>query len=846
MKKEQVYILNLDAVMLVGKTNWKNDVPVKTFEKAEYNYNTYYMRKDGEKDKRVNREYKKATITSSLDLDKLKAFDKKLIRRSGKKFYTNAIINVTFKSNLNEYSYRPRKKVWERDSKKRILTKEAIREKLYEKGFTVDGIKYVEYKRSSSKGRTGSTLFIREDLYDKMIAYSRIGIEFEEDEMLDIASLRAYESLSLSSIEGTIIIEKQQILMIEDKYSKFKVKAMVTNQLDDGSVITEEQDTEVSNCLFDGQCLLSSTLFKGEYKNQGMMLLRNRWFKSCAFNTNLTQWFNNNKIKTVKDMFGVEHNASDIKLICTPSSLKFLKLDYKFNGNKQECYTYWLDNIDSEFGIVKSEHPSKLLGYNALSYQMINSLPLNKDQVHYLAEREIRYIERIRDDIEAFKTHIAFDDKSLSRMTFNKIIQKNNDIIYTDLFKKFKSATLSSYKTHVKTGKVRVKGDYCTMVNNPFLMLLHAIGKYDEDKDVLKGNQIYCSAYAEGEKLCGFRNPNVCTGNVYLAENHYDDKFKTYFNFTDNICVTNAVNNDIMNRLSGCDWDSDVLLLSNDEVLVEMAEKSQEWLTPISDIKADTKLRPYNKKSMCEVDSLIAENYIGEIVNISQTLNSYYWDVYNKNNNDEKLQDIYRDICTLSVLSGTEIDKAKKLVNIDCEVELKKIEDKYDCTKPRFFNAIKQKKRKKKIKSVMNYSCPMNYLQDFIEEIKNDRSLIRKKIDITDLLDYENTEKTVNKKQIKNIKLVVKTLDNKINAMYNIYSNEDDDNTEQVDLENEKALNQLRSLHINKATMLDMIKRVFDSKSKDKKISDYKLRLLNMLIAIDEKTFLSCFRSLNK
>ena len=837
MKKEQVYILNLEGSTLVGKTDWKDGVPVKTKEKEVYGYDTYYIDKNN---KRISKDYKLATLTNSMDLDELKRLESNLITKRNNKPFTNAIINVTFRSTVKDYKYHPRLEVWKRDGKS-IIKQNEIRDKLYERGFIVDGIKYLNYKRSSSKSRSGHDLFIREDLYNDMIFYSRIGLEFEVNEMCDMAAIRAYESLSSSSIESYIEIKKENILMIEDKYSKFKVNAMVTKQDEQGNVYTVEEEVDVENCLFDGQCLLSNTLFKEEYKNQGMLLLRNRFFKSCGFNTNISKFFNNHDVKIVKDMFGVEHKAKDIKLICTPTSLKFLKFDYKFNSQK-ECYDYWLDNLLPRFGIVKSEHPSKLEGYNRLSYQMINSLSLTIDDINLLAMREVKYIEKIRDDVEAFKCHIAYDDKSQTRQVMNELLSINSSILRTRLFRDFKADTLSAYKKLVKMGKVRIAGDYCTMVNNPYLMLMAAIDKYDESKTLLKSNQVYCGAYDDGQELCGFRNPNICTGNVYLAENHYDDKFKRYFNFTDNICVTNAINNDICNRLSGCDWDSDTVLLSDDEILVNKAKQSQKWLTPISDIKAETKKRPYNQKSMSEVDNLIAENYIGQIVNLSQVLNSHYWDIYNTNCDDKRLGDIYKEICTTSVLSSTEIDKAKKLVTVNCEIELNKLQAKYDILKPRFFSTIKNNVKKSKTKY---YNCPMDWLGTVINNIGNDERLFKEdEVNVLDLL-IECDDKTVNKKQIKLLKTIVAELDGKEKALYSSLDLDDEYREEQQEIVKKEIERKAKKIHLNKCTMLDIIKRLYNPKTKDANISIYRMKMLNTLMMINKDIFLSCFISTN-
>ena len=59
-------------------------------------------------------------------------------------------------------------------------------------------------------------------------------------------------------------------------------------------------------------------------------------------------------------------------------------------------------------------------------------------------------------------------------------------------------------------------------------------------------------------------------------------------------------------------------------------------------------------------DSKISNNKVGTVVNYATCLNCLYWDTFNKKKDDPKLEDIYKDICILAVLSNMEIDSAKR------------------------------------------------------------------------------------------------------------------------------------------------------------------------------------------
>src|SRR5690606_22418388 len=106
-----------------------------------------------------------------------------------------------------------------------------LREMFYTNGFTlsfvdkktgeITDIDYVVYKRSSSKSRVGQCLFIRKDLYNTMINWSRMYLPFKEEMKIDYPGLLASESLVGSAIEYTVKINPKNILIIDDVTSKF-------------------------------------------------------------------------------------------------------------------------------------------------------------------------------------------------------------------------------------------------------------------------------------------------------------------------------------------------------------------------------------------------------------------------------------------------------------------------------------------------------------------------------------------------------------------------------------------------------------------------------------------------
>jgi hypothetical protein len=191
--------------------------------------------------------------------------------------------------------------------------------------------------------------------------------------------------------------------------------------------------------------------------------------------------------------------------------------------------------------------------------------------------------------------------------------------------------------------------------------------------DVLdKGRQCFCPAYGEGKGLAVFRSPHICTGNIMYAENVWHEEFK-WFNLTNNIVIVNCWDNDWMDRTQGSNMDSGSLLLVSNNKIAAIAKtvdivpdkgKESECLypTPVNKIDGDKTLRHYDYHNMAEIDHIIAGNSISQVVNTSQLLNSYYWQVKATHpEQKELLQEIYSDVSICSNLSQVEIDKSKKM-----------------------------------------------------------------------------------------------------------------------------------------------------------------------------------------
>ena len=751
-----------------------------------------------------------------------------------------------------------------------------IREKLYKDGFTItrkdskkDEIiedKYVVYKRSSSKSRTGQCLFIKENLYANMIKWSRLGIDFS-GVMLDYTSLLPYESLVGSALEDTITIDTDNILIISDVDSIFNIDCNVIRKGDKGLLDSFEEPYDIKNSLFDGESLLESTYYQ---EGQSMILLRNHMFKSASFACNINQFLIDNCPEDINfneweinNMFGEPILAKNIHMICTPSSLKALKY-YKFVGQeKKDMWNYWKEIIKQDgniFGICKHEKESKR-GYDfegnivqQMSYQMVNSLPATEDDIKELIQFEMDYVDAIKNDD---KFYIDFLRKNATNVNaydmFADMYERNNNISKTKLFRDYRKKQSFNYIQRVKSGKVRLPGDYCILLGNPIEYLYHAIGILPVIDDVidskynceLKGNKVYTKLFPFNKEYVAIRNPHTSPSNILVIENVDNQFINDYFNLSKNIVCVNAINHPIQDILSSCDYDSDSVVIFNHPKMLELGKKCKDYKVCVNDTKADTKEYELSNENMYIIDKSLSESQknIGRTVNAGQFAMSSYWHSKKINADSEVIDLFMKKVDIATVLSTICIDMAKKKFNVNVKKEISNVKKGLNNTcKPLFFRFINDSETIND--RTFQYDTPMDYL--YIQKFPNTKKKKNNKcVDMNILLEQKNNN-NADRKQKEKVITYVKELTNNLDSIYAKYRNideisEDDEHERDILIDDEIAnyRNLIGRLKINENTMYSLIIEI----NKD---FDCKINLLNILYNTQRENFINSFKKFHK
>jgi hypothetical protein len=724
-----------------------------------------------------------------------------------------------------------------------LMSRSELRHDLYENGFICNGIKYVRYKRSSGSSRIGKCLFINEELYPAMHEWELCGLKIKDGDKIDLAAFEAYISLPSSSCIDTIEIHPENILIIEDYESEFE-DDVVAVYGEGEKFVAKEERAKIKNSIWDGQSLLDTSMYDEHYADRTMLLLRNRFFKSACFKTRIQDWFKDNGITEISQLKGYTraNKIEDIKLITTPSSIKYIKF-----GTIEQ----WLDNLFPTFGIVKYEKPTRYLDGKMVQchYQLLYSLQLTREDINALLQPNFDYLNLIRKDPAVMRYHLKYpyslaenDEPCYTRdEVIMKVMGMNSKFVDTKLYDNFRKELTKSILKEYRRGHIWINGNYETLIGNGIEMLQSVIGTFN-GKSVLGVGNVHTKRFDYNTTILGTRSPHINSGDVLLANNVANDLIDRYFVSSSEVVHINSIGENILQRLQGADFDSDSILLTDNKILIEAAEKNYHvFKVPTSFIEAKKIQWTYDSNSKAKLDINTSVNLIGQIVNLSQYLNSIMWErIYNdiQHGIDKEMAirnqtDLYNDICILSSASGVAIDAAKKTFDVNTSKMLDilknrygiytEVNGKYKFTKPLFFKNITTNNG-----YTLNpnhhfrmFETSMDYLQKAIDKFRAD------KIEVKNLPFCEiikpigiNWSKVGTSPYVKVSTIIkeIKNLRDNIQNMYTDYESKSKDDkrivVQNVYLIRQKCVDVISSKTFNEVELYLLLKEIDKDKNK--------------------------------
>lgn len=419
-------------------------------------------------------------------------------------------------------------------------------------GFVCNGEKYVRLLCGAGMGRRSTVSFCQEKIYRELDEILRCGLVIDE---INLAKYNAYYGLYMS---GVYDVRTPRFVVIPDcelSVTGNKVDFIVDDvkQNPAGETVdyrrTEERDFVFEANVFDGAGLISPDMAYKWSCDLELDYIPSNFVIRSAFIKGMVTVFDfhtfaelNNKTKII-DCYGQEHDVKDIDIILTVSQFKM----WKKYINLEE-YLGYANLYHHVWGVAKFA-PKHDREYSLLNYQYIQTLDLNDDSIGELTGYTEEWLHKICSGDELYTKLFSY---GVGKETYD-IEQALNytDIGYLqalcidfDLFKddyiRRKIYQLAEKKVdEAKIGRLYVRGNYQTMIPDPYAMAQHAFGM--EVTGLLPKDCHYSQFWIERDvdKIDCMRSPMVDASEHKISNVVCDDNMNYWFQYINSGIVMN-------------------------------------------------------------------------------------------------------------------------------------------------------------------------------------------------------------------------------------------------------------------------------------------------------------------
>ena len=439
------------------------------------------------------------------------------------------------------------------------------------KGFSVNGVKYKRLLGTVNGVKNSTIVFVSESIKDELVR--RIENGRNPDVPLVTAKLEAYKALTCSA--STPVSFPSGVLVVKDYETEFNSDIIyLSDENSEEPVMEFRKDEHITIDACDGFGLISPSLAERWSKELGLDYTVSGCNTRFAFEKGMVFTFDfvdfaEKKAETyiVKDAWGNDVDIRDVELILTTSMVKLWDSYYScedyINISKANHYT---------FGVAKT-CPKELENERSLNYQFIQSYDLQDSDIEDLISPTIREFKDVLSG-DWRKAVLFLKGSSLNKQNVKKL---SNDYIKAimiepalldDPFIQDNIYQLIKNKINeAKVGVIKVHGNYSIVSGDPYALCQNIFGL--KVTGLLKAGEIYNQYWADAgaDKLACFRAPMTCHNNIRLVQSVLNDDTKYWYQYM-NTCTIFNVWDTATAALNGCDYDGDLVMLTDNAVLV--------------------------------------------------------------------------------------------------------------------------------------------------------------------------------------------------------------------------------------------------------------------------------------
>lgn len=444
------------------------------------------------------------------------------------------------------------------------------------KGFTINGIKYKRLLGTNGGIKNSTIVFVSERLADEL--KRRVENGRDPNKELVTAKLEAYKALTCSA--SIPVSLPKGILIVDDAETEFLSDIIYLTDEFDGEPVMEYQSQQKINLdASDGYGIMLPALAQRWSDELGLDYLVSGVNTRFSFEKGMLFTFDfidfAEKIAgnyVVKDAWGNEVDIRNVEAILTTSMVKLWD-SYK------DCDDYVNTSVENgyTFGIAKT-CPKELENERNLNYQFIQSYNLDDKDIDDLIAPTLNDIRDVLGGdwrkTALFLKGSGLNDDNIERIDddFVKAFMIDNRMLDDPYVQSNIYQLIKNRINEAKVGVLKVHGNYSIISGDPYLLCQSIFGL--EKTGLLKAGEIYNKYWADAgaERLACFRAPMTCHNNIRSVKPANNEDVNYWYQYMTTCTILNNWDT-ITAALNGADADGDLVMLTDNKVLVEKLEQ---------------------------------------------------------------------------------------------------------------------------------------------------------------------------------------------------------------------------------------------------------------------------------
>lgn len=440
------------------------------------------------------------------------------------------------------------------------------------RGFSINGVTYKRLLGTNGGIKNSTVVFVSERLHPELAR--RIENGRDPDKKLVTAKLEAYKALTCSA--SVPVSMPHGVLVVNDVETEFTDDIVYLTDEVDGEPVMEERKGEfITTDASDGFGLMLPSLAERWSAELGLDYTVSGVNTRCAYEKGMVFTFdyvdfaeNVAGSYTVTDAWGDTVDVRDVELVMTTSMVKLW-------DSYESCADYLEKSAANgyTFGVAKT-CPKELENERNLNYQFIQSYDLDDDDIDRLIKPTMDEINDVLTG-DWRKTVLFLKGSGLNESNVRRLPDDyikalmidrrvmNDPYVQSSIYQLIRNRI-----NEAKVGVLKVHGNYSVVSGDPYLLCQSMFGL--EKTGLLKAGEIYNKYWADcgAEKLVCFRAPMTCHNNIRLVRPVDSDEARYWYRYMDVSTVFNGWDT-AANALNGCDFDGDIVMLTDNPVLLE-------------------------------------------------------------------------------------------------------------------------------------------------------------------------------------------------------------------------------------------------------------------------------------